>query len=150
FSRLLQRTICLALAGISVIRFFGQALVQAPQAVHFSGSALATPSTIRMAPNLQAATQLPRPIQPVAQALAVVPGIMEAFWQSWIPKCWDFITVLSQVPEQRTKATFRSPVSTATPKISPMALAFSAPAGAQALGAAFPATMASAQASQPA
>jgi hypothetical protein len=46
--------------------FLGQALAQAPQAVHFSSSTSAMPvaGLIEMAPNEQATTQSPQPKHP--------------------------------------------------------------------------------------
>ena len=68
-SRLAQPTWTFLEAGTETIRCRGQALAQAMQAVHLSGSTTAVPlGPMDMAPNWQALTQEPKPRHPKAHS----------------------------------------------------------------------------------
>ena len=134
--------------GTSAIRWRGQALAQAMQSVHLSGSTTAAPlGPMDMAPNWQAATQEPKPRQPNWHSRGPAATLV-AEMQSFTPMYSYRLTALAP-PLQRTKATFRSPEGAAAPMMAAMAAWFSAPAGAQAFTGASPARMAAAQPEQP-
>ena len=85
-SRLAQATFTFfSLAGTDTISFRGQALMQAPQLVHLSGSTTAVPlGPMDMAPNWQALTQEPKPRQPKAHSRGP-PATLVAEMQSLTP-----------------------------------------------------------------
>ena len=80
----------------------GQALAQAMQEVHFSRSTTATPFSMCMAPNWQALTQLPRPMQENWQALGPLLPKRMAATQSAGPSYSKKSLAVPQLPEQGT------------------------------------------------
>ena len=72
-------------AGMSFMMLLGQTSAQAPQPTHLARFTLAMPSTISIAPNWQASTQLPRPMQAKVQVLLLLPPKSMAAWQSLGP-----------------------------------------------------------------
>ena len=80
-----------------------------------------------MASNLQARSQLPRPMQAKVHSLLLLPPNSMAAWQSLGPTYSKRGTATSEQPEQGTKATIFSPAPAETPMISATLAAHSAP-----------------------
>ena len=81
----LHCTRCLCSQGTRPIRRLGQAAIHLPQALHASLSTTAIPSTIWIASNGHAFTQLPKPRHPKDHPFGPPFCIMAAIWQSVIP-----------------------------------------------------------------
>src|SRR5574344_1701837 len=96
----------------------GQALTQAPQAVHLLSSTTGSPvfGSIEMAPNWQAATQSPQPKQPTEHPVS--PLYRAAFTLHELNPPYSFIFGrFSQVPLHLTTATIGASSTTSSPRM---------------------------------
>ena len=130
----------------------GQALVQAPQAVHLLSSTTGRPvsGSIDRAPNWQAATQSPQPRQPKAHPVS--PLYRAALTRQDCTPSYSLIRGRAeQVPLQRTTATCGAFAATVKPKIeATFCITSSPPTGQYWLSRLVALTAASAKARHPA
>jgi len=125
------RRLFLPFGRISMIQR-GQALAQAPQAVHFSSSTSGKPVSgfMWMASNRHAVTQSPHPRQPKAQAVSP-PHVAWAIAHDWAPSYLAVRGRFSQEPLHRTTATLGSTAVASIPNMAAILAIPSAPAPGQ-------------------